>query len=218
MRHGQNWPDRLWLVRHGQSRQCCARRGARGGLSVIDLDFRDVDVPLSELGRQQAEASGRWFAALPENERPEVIISSPYIRARQTAEGDLQCRSSVGGPAKSIIDERLREREFGVFDGLTGKGIREYIPPRPSTAAASANSIIAHPAARAGPTSSSGFEACSTPSIFTMPAGACWSSATGGRCACAIFGGAGRGADPGDRQAGRYPELRDLRPGFRGRR
>ena len=129
MRHGQNWPDRLWLVRHGQSQGNVARDAAHeAGLSVIDIDIRDVDVPLSELGRQQAEATGRWFATLPEVERPEVILSSPYVRARQTAEAICNAGALVGGPAKSIIDERLREREFGVFDRLTGKGIAEKYP------------------------------------------------------------------------------------------
>ena len=33
------------------------------GDRTIDLDVRDVDVPLSEFGILQAEALGRWFAA-----------------------------------------------------------------------------------------------------------------------------------------------------------
>ncbi|HEX8412904.1 MAG TPA: phosphoglycerate mutase family protein, partial [Sphingomicrobium sp.] len=83
----QNWPARLWLVRHGQSQGNVARDAAdQAGLPTIDLEMRDVDVPLSDLGHRQAEAAGRWFAALPEGERPELILSSPYIRARQTAE------------------------------------------------------------------------------------------------------------------------------------
>ena len=129
MRHGQNWPERLWLVRHGQSQGNVARDRAHAeGLSMIDLDVRDVDVPLSELGHLQAEATGRWFASLPEAERPEVIISSPYLRARQTAETICNAGALIGGPAKSVIDERLREREFGVFDRLTTKGIAEKFP------------------------------------------------------------------------------------------
>ena len=125
----QNWPERLWLVRHGQSQGNVARDAAHeAGLPVIDLDMRDVDVPLSDLGLQQAEAAGRYFAALPGDERPEVILSSPYVRARQTAE--LICRAGAlaGGQGKSIIDERLREREFGIFDRLTTFGIREKFP------------------------------------------------------------------------------------------
>ena len=125
----QNWPERLWLVRHGQSQGNVARDAAHeAGLATIDIDVRDVDVPLSDLGFQQAEAAGRWFAALPKDERPEVILSSPYIRARQTAEAICKAGALAGGPGRTIIDERLREREFGVFDGLTTIGIREKYP------------------------------------------------------------------------------------------
>jgi len=125
----QNWPERMWLVRHGQSQGNVARDAAdEAGLSMIDIELRDVDVPLSDLGFQQAEAAGRWFAALPENERPEVILSSPYVRARQTAEVICKAGALAGGPGRTIVDERLREREFGVFDRLTTIGIREKFP------------------------------------------------------------------------------------------
>ena len=125
----QNWPELLYLVRHGQSQGNVARDAAhQAGLLEIDIDVRDVDVPLSDLGHRQAEAAGRWFAALPDEQRPEVILSSPYVRARQTAEAICSAGALAGGPAKSIIDERLREREFGVFDRLTTAGIRNKYP------------------------------------------------------------------------------------------
>ena len=125
----QNWPERLYLVRHGQSQGNVARDAAdEAGLHEIGIDMRDVDVPLSDLGLQQAEAAGRWFATLPEGERPEVILCSPYVRARQTAELICQAGALAGGPAKSIVDERLREREFGIFDRLTTLGIRDRFP------------------------------------------------------------------------------------------
>ncbi len=125
----QNWPERLWLVRHGQSQGNVARDAAdEAGLAKIDIAMRDVDVPLSELGFRQAEAAGRWFAALPRDERPEVILSSPYVRARQTSEAICKAGALAGGPGRTIIDERLREREFGIFDTLTTKGIRERFP------------------------------------------------------------------------------------------
>src|SRR3954447_24549848 len=83
----QNWPERLWLGRHGQSQGNVARDAAHEiGAHEIDIDMRDVDVPLSALGVEQAQAAGRWFAALPRDERPEIILSSSYVRARQTAE------------------------------------------------------------------------------------------------------------------------------------
>ena len=125
----QNWPERLWLVRHGQSQGNVARDAAdEAGHHEIGIDVRDVDVPLSRLGEQQAEAAGHWFAALPRDQRPEVILSSPYVRARQTA--DIICKQGAlaGGPARATIDERLREREFGIFDRLTTAGIRHRFP------------------------------------------------------------------------------------------
>lgn len=125
----QHWPSRLWLVRHGQSQGNVARDLAdTEGHLVIALDTRDVDVPLSDLGKSQAEAAGRWFAALPEDQRPEVLLSSPYVRARQTAEAICSAGGLSGGARPTILDERLREREFGVFDGLTTRGIRQKYP------------------------------------------------------------------------------------------
>jgi 2,3-bisphosphoglycerate-dependent phosphoglycerate mutase len=125
----QRWPERLWIVRHGQSAGNVARDVAQAaGLGTIDIDVRDVDVPLSDLGRKQAEAVGHWFAALPESEKPEVILSSPYVRARQTAQAICEAGGLAGDKVAPVIDERLREREFGLFDRLTTSGIREKYP------------------------------------------------------------------------------------------
>ncbi|MFL6764623.1 MAG: histidine phosphatase family protein [Sphingomicrobium sp.] len=125
----QNWPQRLWLVRHGQSQGNVARDAAdEAGHHEIDIEVRDVDVPLSALGHKEAEAAGRWFASLPRDERPELILCSPYVRARQTAEIICEQGALAGGPARPIIDERLREREFGIFDRLTTAGIRHRFP------------------------------------------------------------------------------------------
>src|SRR5213082_128544 len=120
----QNWPERLWLVRHGQSQGNVARDAAdQAGAHEIDIDLRDVDVPLSKLGVEQAKAAGRWFAGLERDERPEIILSSPYVRARQTAALICEEGGVAGEPARTIVDERLREREFGIFDRLTTLGI-----------------------------------------------------------------------------------------------
>ena len=81
----QKWPQTLWIVRHGQSAGNVARDAAEvGGLATIDIADRDVDVPLSPLGEQQADALGDWFAALPPGRQPEIVLSSPYVRACQT--------------------------------------------------------------------------------------------------------------------------------------
>ena len=119
-------PERLWVVRHGQSAGNLARDAAHAArLGRIALDERDVDIALSPLGEEQAGLLGRWFAGLPNGERPEVILTSPYVRAARTA----QLIAAAGALTAPIIaDERLREREFGVLDGLTGSGIRELHP------------------------------------------------------------------------------------------
>ncbi|MGN6155427.1 MAG: histidine phosphatase family protein [Sphingomicrobium sp.] len=129
MRQRQHWPARLWLVRHGQSQGNVAREIAdEARKHEIGIDIRDVDVPLSELGHEQAKAAGNWFASLPEDERPEVILSSPYLRARQTSKIICESGALAGGPQHTILDERLREREFGIFDRLTTAGIRARFP------------------------------------------------------------------------------------------
>jgi probable phosphoglycerate mutase len=125
----QRWPARLWVVRHGQSAGNVARDAAyAAGHARIDLAVRDVDVPLSPLGERQAQALGRWFAAFQEAEKPEIVLSSPYLRARQTAKAICEAGGITGEARPPIVDERLREREFGIFDLLTGAGIREKYP------------------------------------------------------------------------------------------
>ena len=120
------WPASLWVVRHGESAGNVARDAAEAqGLERLDLSHRDVDVPLSDLGRRQAEALGRWTAQQPEDERPTVVWTSPYVRARQTAEIAMQ---TAGLDVPLVVDERLREREFGVLDGLTRRGITAQYP------------------------------------------------------------------------------------------
>lgn len=125
----QRWPAKLWIARHGQSAGNVAREAAdAAGLPVIDLGLRDVDVPLSQLGEKQATALGHWFAALPEAERPEVVLASPYVRARQTAKAICEADGVAESARQPIVDERLREREFGIFDRLTTAGIRAKFP------------------------------------------------------------------------------------------
>ncbi|WP_062014049.1 histidine phosphatase family protein [Aureimonas sp. AU4] len=121
------WPTSLWIVRHGESLGNVARDLAmRDGLARIDIETRDVDVPLSPLGGSQADAVGHWFAAMPADERPEIVLSSPYMRARQTARRIVE-EGAI--PVERVAtDERLREKEFGVLDRLTARGIEESHP------------------------------------------------------------------------------------------
>lgn len=121
------WPARLWIVRHGESAGNIARDAAySANLDVIDIADRDVDVALSDLGHRQAGALGRWFADRPESERPTSVFTSPYVRAIQTADHIAQL--GVAHDAPRIVDERLREKEFGQLDRLTRRGILARFP------------------------------------------------------------------------------------------
>jgi probable phosphoglycerate mutase len=126
----QNWPSHLWLVRHGESAGNVASNAAEAaGLHVIEIAQRDVDVPLSPLGEKQARALGRWFARKPEQERPSVVLMSPYTRALKTSEllihaGELRRDATL----LEIVDERLREKEFGSLNRLTRAGILTTFP------------------------------------------------------------------------------------------
>lgn len=124
-RRRDRWPSRLLLVRHGESAGNVARdRAEADGQAVIDIAERDMDVDLSPHGERQAEALGHWLADLG-RQAPTVVLASPYVRARRTAEIAVDA-SGLG--LDVTLDERLREREFGVLDRLTRAGIEERFP------------------------------------------------------------------------------------------
>ncbi|MDX6213087.1 MAG: hypothetical protein QOF82_2174 [Frankiales bacterium] len=122
-------PERLWVVRHGQSTGNVAHAVATASQSErLQLETRDMDVPLSDLGREQAGALGRWLSGRPADQLPTVVLASPYLRAQETARIVLD---SCGGDASALTvrsDERLRDRDLGVFDGLTWRGIQAQFP------------------------------------------------------------------------------------------
>ncbi len=123
----QKWPQQIWIVRHGQSAGNVARDAAEAaGLPLIDIATRDVDTPLSALGEQQAGALGDWFGQMLPEQRPSVVLTSPYVRARNTAQ--LIANAALSDDITFVSDERLREKEFGLLDRLTRLGISQKYP------------------------------------------------------------------------------------------
>ncbi len=120
------WPETLWIIRHGESTANAASNAAENSGSLeVPLITRDMDTPLSPRGETQAAALGRRVACY--DQLPTVILASPYVRTRQTTA--LLCAQLPEASRPRILyDERLRERERGVFDGLTRKGVAEFIP------------------------------------------------------------------------------------------
>ncbi len=90
---------RICLVRHGETLWNTERR-LQG----------HIDVPLNATGLAQAVAAGRVLA----KERFSAIYCSDLQRARQTAEAISRHHAL---PAET--DQRLRERHYGIFQGLT---------------------------------------------------------------------------------------------------
>ena len=96
-------PQVVWLVRHGESMGNVADARAQSAKAGrLELDVRDPDVPLSDTGRSQAEALGKWLAELPEDERPTAALSSPFNRALTTAQ-----LATAGLDVRVRTDERL---------------------------------------------------------------------------------------------------------------
>jgi broad specificity phosphatase PhoE len=78
-----------------------------------------IDVPLSEAGREQAVALRDRLAAVDFDR----VFSSPLARARETAD-------IVAGEREVTVDARLREMDYGAWEGLTYAQIYERDPVR----------------------------------------------------------------------------------------
>lgn len=116
----------LGVIRHGESDgNVAAKRAEATGAEIVDIAIADADVPLTATGREQAAAVGRWLDTLPPGERPEIVVTSPYRRAQETAEIAV---ASAADTYRLLVDERLRDRELGVLDRLTRQGVAARMP------------------------------------------------------------------------------------------
>ncbi|MFF5292285.1 histidine phosphatase family protein [Paractinoplanes globisporus] len=117
----------LILVRHGQSLSNVAVPAADAlGLLEAEVGGRDADVPLTEYGEAQAAAVGGWLAALPPEQVPQVVITSPYLRARET----WRIAAEASGLALPVpkTDDRLVDRLMGDLELLTRAAIAQRFP------------------------------------------------------------------------------------------
>ncbi|HYB46547.1 MAG TPA: histidine phosphatase family protein [Streptosporangiaceae bacterium] len=114
MRTGPFWmpargePTVTLLLRHGQTSMSVQKRYA--GRS---------DVPLTDLGVQQAVAAAKRLASVG----LDAIVASPLRRAVQTAE---EVAVATGAPV--VTDAGFRETDFGAWEGLTFSEVRERWP------------------------------------------------------------------------------------------
>lgn len=117
----------LLLIRHGESVANVAFPAAdAAGRLESGLTGLDTDVALTEVGYAQAAAIGHWLARRPERDRPDVVITSPYLRARETWR---VCAETSGLPLPApTTDDRLVDRRMGAFEMLTRAAIAQRFP------------------------------------------------------------------------------------------
>lgn len=119
----QKWMDHLVIVRHGESQRNIGKQAAQAaGHLEYGGGVRDMDVPLTPRGEKQAEATGKFLGHTFHFDR---IFVSPYFRTVQTAE--LMAKHFTSRP-QLTYEERIREKEFGILDGLTKTGIAKKYP------------------------------------------------------------------------------------------
>ena len=117
----------LILVRHGQSLANVAIPAADAdGLMEVEFSGRDAEVPLTQAGEEQAAALGRWLATLPEDSRPDVVITSPYLRARETWR--IAAEASGCEFPEPDTDDRLVDRLMGDLELLTRAAVTARFP------------------------------------------------------------------------------------------
>jgi broad specificity phosphatase PhoE len=117
------WPSHLVIVRHAESERNIWKEIATAkGELVYGGEVRDMDVPLTADGEKQAVATG---ARLGEEFKFDRVFVSPFRRTMETARLMIE---QFPYPVEVIEEERLREIDFGVLDGLTKHGIGHFQP------------------------------------------------------------------------------------------
>jgi broad specificity phosphatase PhoE len=96
---------KLVLLRHGETEW--SKAGRHTGRT---------DVPLTDTGREQARAAGARLARYDFA----LVLVSPLARARETAE--------LAGLHAAVVDDDLREWDYGLVEGRTTKEIRAERP------------------------------------------------------------------------------------------
>jgi len=95
----------LWLVRHGET--AWSRDGRHTSVTEVEL---------TEAGAQAARDVGPRLAG----HAFRLVLTSPRLRARQTAE--------LAGFRDAIVDDGLAEWAYGEYEGITTAEIRQTVP------------------------------------------------------------------------------------------
>ena len=96
----------LWLVRHGETEW-----------SLIGKHTSRTDIALTEHGRKRAEELRDYLRGT----KFDAVFVSPMQRARETC-------TIAGFGDVAVVDDGLKEWDYGVYEGKTTKEIRDVLP------------------------------------------------------------------------------------------
>ena len=96
----------LWLVRHGETEW-----------SLSGAHTSRTDIPLTDHGRKRAEELRDYLKGT----KFDAVFESPMQRARETC-------AIAGFGAQAVVENGLKEWDYGVYEGKTTKEIQAEIP------------------------------------------------------------------------------------------
>ena len=96
----------LWLMRHGETEW-----------SVDGRHTSRTDIPLTAHGRLRAKELGEYLKGT----KFAAVLCSPMLRAKETCE-------IAGFGDVAVVDDGLKEWDYGVYEGRTTKEIQAEIP------------------------------------------------------------------------------------------
>jgi probable phosphoglycerate mutase len=96
----------LWLIRHGETEW-----------SLSGKHTSRTDIALTEHGRKRAEELRDYLKGIQFN----AVFVSPMQRARETC-------AIAGFGDVAVVDEGLREWDYGIYEGKTTAEIRKDVP------------------------------------------------------------------------------------------
>jgi broad specificity phosphatase PhoE len=96
----------LWLVRHGETEW-----------SADGRHTSRTDIPLTAHGRLRAKELGEYLKGV----KFAAVLRSPMLRAKETCE-------IAGFGDVAVVDDGLKEWDYGVYEGRTTKEIQAEIP------------------------------------------------------------------------------------------
>jgi len=96
----------LWLIRHGETEW-----------SLSGQHTSRTDIPLTDHGRRRAEELRDYLKGTSFN----AVFVSPMQRARETC-------NIAGFGSQAVIDDGLKEWDYGIYEGKTTAQIRAEVP------------------------------------------------------------------------------------------